>query len=249
MPCVFPLAVLACMMSAPGPDTFGEAWTPDAYYWILVGDQTSGRISQLRFGPDGTRYERGGGDSQQSLVRAGRATRQRLSEREWSTAEELCGLPDGASSSLGKWYSVTFSPDDQFLYVPCSTGSSEVLEIARSSFAVTRRIPTGERPHTADISPDGRFLVVSLFDQPSVAIVDRLSGVSTRVETTQPQHAGIAISPDSRYAFVSNEAEGADRGSVDVIDLESKVRVATVEVEHQPGEIEAWKMAGAQHQQ
>ena len=41
---------------------------------------------------------------------------------------------------------------------------------------------------------------------------------------------------------MSNEAVGRTRGTVDVIDLEGKQRVASVEVQHQPGGIGFWKM-------
>jgi DNA-binding beta-propeller fold protein YncE len=136
---------------------------------------------------------------------------------------------------------VTVGHDDRHLFVPCN-GRGEVLEIDRQSLAITRRFTTGKGPYNADASPDGRYLVVSLKGDQAVAIFELESGHETRVGTSQPVTHGIAVSPDSRYAFVSNEAVGATRGTVDVIDLRAGVRVASVEVQHQPGGIGFWRM-------
>jgi hypothetical protein len=53
---------------------------------------------------------------------------------------------------------------------------------------------------------------------------------------------GVVISPDSRYAFVSNEGVGAAPGKVDIWDLNARVRVADVAVGQQAGGIAFWKM-------
>jgi DNA-binding beta-propeller fold protein YncE len=136
---------------------------------------------------------------------------------------------------------VAIAPDDTRLYVPCN-GHAEILELDAMSLEVTRRFPTGKAPYNADVSPDGQFLVVTLKGAQAVAIVDLTTGAEVRVPTTQPITHGVVVSPDSRYAFVSNEAIGAVRGTVDVIDLRSKRRVASTEVQHQPGGISFWKM-------
>ncbi|MFQ5549882.1 MAG: YncE family protein, partial [Gemmatimonadales bacterium] len=73
-------------------------------------------------------------------------------------------------------------------------------------------------------------------------VFDLATGSQTRIETSQPITHGVTISPDSRYAFVSNEAIGSIRGTIDVIDLESLERVASVDVAHQPGGISFWRM-------
>ncbi len=94
----------------------------------------------------------------------------------------------------------------------------------------------------ADVSPDGRLLVVTLKGNQAVAIFDLATGAETRVATSRSLSHGVVISPDSRFAFVSNEAVGATRGTVDVIDLVTKKRVASTEVQYQPGGIAFWKM-------
>ena len=55
---------------------------------------------------------------------------------------------------------------------------------------------------------------------------------------------GVVITPDGRYAFVTNEAVGATRGTVDVIDIEAGVIVASVDLHYQPGGLGFWKMEG-----
>jgi hypothetical protein len=53
---------------------------------------------------------------------------------------------------------------------------------------------------------------------------------------------GIAVSPDSRYPFVSSEGIGAAPGKVDVYDLRALAKVASVDVGQQAGGIAFWKM-------
>jgi DNA-binding beta-propeller fold protein YncE len=53
------------------------------------------------------------------------------------------------------------------------------------------------------------------------------------------------ISPDSRYAFVTQEGVGAEPGAVDVIDLRTLARVASVDVGQQAGGIDFWKSDAA----
>jgi DNA-binding beta-propeller fold protein YncE len=136
---------------------------------------------------------------------------------------------------------VAVSVDDRHLYVPCN-GRGEVLEINAETLGVERRFATGKGPYNADVSPDRRYLVVSLKGDQAVAVFDLATGRESRVPTSQPLTHGVVVTPDSRYAFVSNEAIGRTRGTVDVIDLEAKELAATVEVQHQPGGIGFWKM-------
>lgn len=133
------------------------------------------------------------------------------------------------------------SADDRSLYVPCN-GRSEVLEIGAATLEIECRFATGKGPYNADVSPDGRHLVVSLKGEQAVAVFELATGRETRVATSQPVTHGVVVTPDSRYAFVSNEAIGRTRGTVDVIDLDGKERVASVAVQHQPGGIGFWKM-------
>ena len=157
------------------------------------------------------------------------------------------GLVDDASSTVvppegacrPTW--VVVSPDDEELYVPCN-GRQEVLTIDRATLEITRRFSTGAGPYNAAATPDGSRLVVTLKGDQAVAIFDLETGVERRVATSRPVTHGVVVSPDGRYAFVSNEAVGATRGTVDVIDIDAALLVATTEVQYQPGGIGFWKM-------
>jgi len=138
---------------------------------------------------------------------------------------------------------VAMAPDDSRLYVPCN-GHAEIVELDATTLALTRRFPTGKGPYNAAVSPDGRFLLATLKGAQGLAIIDLSTGAEVHVPTTQPITHGVAISPDSRYAFVSNEAIGAVRGTVDVIDLRTKTLVASTQVQYQPGGIAFWSMVG-----
>ncbi len=137
------------------------------------------------------------------------------------------------------------APDNAKVYVACNR-ADEVLEVDLASWAVTRRFATGRGPYNVDVTPDGALLVVTLKPGSGVQLFDLRSGerVMDLKSSTTVTH-GIAISPDSRYAFISNEAVGAQPGKVDIYDLRARLRVAAVEVGQQAGGIAFWKMEPA----
>ena len=124
-----------------------------------------------------------------------------------------------------------------FLYVPCNR-RAEVLEIDAREWRVTRRFPTGEGPYNLEITPDGATLVASLKGARQIAVFDLDAGVErARLETAETLPHGVAISPDGRWAFVSNEAVGAKPGTLDVFDLVALRRVASLPLGLQSGGI------------
>ena len=132
---------------------------------------------------------------------------------------------------------------NEYIYVACNK-NAEVLEIrAQGDWKVTRRFPTGKAPYNLAITPNGELLLASLKGEQGVAIIDLEAGrEAARVQTTQPITHGVDISPDSRYAFVTNEAVGSTPGTLDVIDLERRERVASAELAYQPGGIAFWRV-------
>ncbi len=128
------------------------------------------------------------------------------------------------------------------VYVACNR-ADEVLEVDVATWAVTRRFATGRGPYNLAVTADGTLLVVTLKQGGGVQLLVLATGqrVMDEKSSTTVTH-GIALSPDSRYAFVSNEGVGAAPGKVDIYDLRARVRVAEVAVGQQAGGIAFWKM-------
>jgi DNA-binding beta-propeller fold protein YncE len=134
------------------------------------------------------------------------------------------------------------SRDGRSVFVACNK-ADEILEIDRTAWRVIRRIPTGRGPYNIETTPDGTLLLVTLKQGHMFEIIDVASGRSlARLENSTQVAHGVAVSPDSRYAFVSSEGIGAAPGKVDVYDLRARVRVATVDVGQQASGIAFWKM-------
>jgi len=138
------------------------------------------------------------------------------------------------------------SADGARIYVACNR-ADVIVEVDRRSWAITRRFPTGRGPYNLAVTPDGALLVATLKQGGGVQVFDLASGQSLMLErsSTTVTH-GVAISPDSRYAFVSSEGVGAAPGMVDVWDLMARRRVGTVAVGQQAGGIAFWRMAPAE---
>lgn len=131
------------------------------------------------------------------------------------------------------------SADGAKVYVACNR-NAEILEIDVADWRVTRRFATGEAPYNLAVSPDGRLLLATLKNRnaPATEVIDLASGETlARVTASAVLPHGVSVTTDSRYAFVSVEGVGSQPGRVDVIDLESLRRVASVDVAPQAGGI------------
>jgi DNA-binding beta-propeller fold protein YncE len=155
------------------------------------------------------------------------------------------GLGEASSGGGGgpvcgpTWATPSF--DDTHVYVACNK-HGDVLELDAEDLTVKRRFKAGKGPYNLDVTSDGRLLLATNKGAQSVSIFDLGTGEElARVPTTQPITHGVVVSSDDRYAFVSNEAIGATRGTIDVIDLESLQLVASTEVHYQPGGIDFWR--------
>lgn len=150
------------------------------------------------------------------------------------------GAAAAADSSCQPTY-VAVSPDDKSLYIACNhSNMMVVMDVA--TMTVTRRVPTGAGAYNVDLSPDGKLLVVTNKKGQSVSIIDAVTMTEVaRVATTKRIVHGVAFSPDSRYAYISQESIGADPGAIDVIDLTTRQKVSTVPVPAQPTGIVVWR--------
>src|SRR5438128_3332476 len=129
---------------------------------------------------------------------------------------------------------VSVSPDDRRLYVACNHGNSlQILDAA--SLELVREIPVGTGAYNVEPSADARWIIVTNKKAQSVSLVDAQSLTEVaKIATSKPLPHGVAYSPDGRWAFISQESVGIDPGAVDVIDLTTRARVATILVPRQP---------------
>lgn len=137
------------------------------------------------------------------------------------------------------------SVDGRKVFVACNK-ADEIVEVDRGTWSVSRRFKTGRGPYNIATTPDGRLLLATLKQGGMFEIFDLISGKSlAQLKNSTTVAHGVAVSSDSRYAFVSSEGVGAAPGKVDVYDLRSLSRVGTADVGQQAGGIAFWKMAPA----
>jgi DNA-binding beta-propeller fold protein YncE len=128
------------------------------------------------------------------------------------------------------------------VYVACNK-ADEIVEIDVATWTIARRLKTGRGPYNIAVTPDGKTLVSTLKQGGMTQAFDLATGTSLFMEKNSSTVAhGVAISPDSRYAFVTSEGVGAAPGKVDVWDLVAKKKVATADLGQQAGGIAFWKM-------
>lgn len=132
-------------------------------------------------------------------------------------------------------------PDKPLVYI-AANGSDEVLEVDITEWEVTRRFQTGKGPYNLEVSPDGKLLVVSYKGEGTTGVWNIKEGKErARIKNTRKVSHGVAISTDSRYAFITVEGIGGEPGSVDVIDLMRLELKDFVETGKQAGGIYFWK--------
>lgn len=134
------------------------------------------------------------------------------------------------------------SVDGKRIFVACNK-SNEIVEVDTDSWSLMKRIPAGNGVYNLGVTPDGKFLVATNKRDASVSIFEIESGKElARVATKRKVVHGVAVSPDSRYAFVTVEGIGEQPGTVEVVDLEARKIVASVDTPPQAAGIDFWKM-------
>jgi len=134
------------------------------------------------------------------------------------------------------------SPDGRLAWVACNK-NREVVEVDLERWLVTRRFGTGAGPYNLEVTPNGETLVVTYKGDHAVGVFDLADGSEkAAVPSSRRIPHGVAVSPDSRYAFITVEGIGNDPGTVDVIDLEAGTLAASADVGRQAGGIGFWKM-------
>jgi DNA-binding beta-propeller fold protein YncE len=136
------------------------------------------------------------------------------------------------------------SADGQRVFVACNK-SDEIVEIDVAGWRLVRRVPAGPGVYNLGVSRDGKLVASNKRGQ-SVSIFDVATAKElARVPTRAPIVHGVAVSADSRFAFVSEEAIGKTPGVVEVISLIDLESVGSVEVGLQAAGIDFWKMEPA----
>ena len=133
------------------------------------------------------------------------------------------------------------SADGASVFVACNR-SNEILEVDAGSWTIRRRLPGGDGAYNLGVTPDGRLLIATNKRGHSVSVFSIADGRElARIPTSRPVPHGVAVSPDSRYAFVTVEGRGAEPGTLEVIDLRTLRRVAAVDLGQQAAGVEFWK--------
>lgn len=146
----------------------------------------------------------------------------------------------GASTGMSNVCSPTWaqpSADGSHVYVACNK-SGEIVEVDAASWRLVKRWKTPPAPYNLAVTPDGKLLVATQ-KGPGTLTIWRLTDdtLLAQVTGTRKVASGVAVSRDSRYAFMTLEGIGGDPGTIDIIDLKTLQKVATVEIGKQAGGI------------
>ena len=154
--------------------------------------------------------------------------------------EEHSGMNMSAATCMPTWAQP--SVDGKRVFVACNK-SNEIVEVDSESWTLVKRIPARNGVYNLGVSPDGQWLVATNKRDASASIFDLASATEVaKIPTKRKVVHGVVISPDSRYAFVSVEGVGEEPGTVEIIDLEAKKGVASVDTPPQAAGIDFWKM-------
>ena len=128
------------------------------------------------------------------------------------------------------------------IYVACNK-SSEIVEIDNATWTMTRRWNAGDGVYNLGVSPDGKYLIGTNKRARSISVFDLATGrEAARIPTFKGVVHGVVVSPDSRYAFVTEEGRGSEPGTLEVFDLRTFTSVATVDLGQQAAGIDFFRM-------
>lgn len=145
-----------------------------------------------------------------------------------------------ASSGMSSACSPTWaqpSADGSRVYVACNK-SGEIVEVDVAAWRLVKRWKTPPAPYNLAVTPDGRLLVATQ-KGPGTVTIWRLADdtLMAQIPGTRKIASGVVVSRDSRFAFVTLEGIGGDPGTIDIIDLKTLQKVASVEIGKQAGGI------------
>lgn len=131
--------------------------------------------------------------------------------------------------------------DGRKVYVACNK-SNEVVEVDFATWTLSRRWSAGEGVYNLAASPDGKYLVATNKRGKSISVFDLATTKAVaEIPTKKGVVHGVVISPDSRYAFVTQEGRGSEPGILEVFDLGSMTSVASLELGQQAAGVDFFR--------
>ena len=135
------------------------------------------------------------------------------------------------------------SNDGRKVYVACNA-SNEIVEIDVDGWTEIRRLRAGNGVYNLAMTKNGRLVATNKRGQ-SVSVIDTRDGRElAAIPTKRRVVHGVVVSPDDRYAFVSEEGIGTEPGAVEMVDLAALKAVAAVDVAPQAGGIDFYRIEG-----
>jgi DNA-binding beta-propeller fold protein YncE len=162
------------------------------------------------------------------------------------TAGKEMGMPGGPQGRM-KMSGLTCVPtwaqpsdDGSEVYVACNK-SNEIVAVDVASWTLARRFPAGSGIYNLAMTKDGRLLATNKRGNSASIFDPKASKELARIATRRTVVHGVVVTPDDRYAFVSEEGIGAEPGAVEVIDLETQTIVAGLDLPSQAAGLDFWK--------
>lgn len=133
------------------------------------------------------------------------------------------------------------SHDGARIYVACNK-SNEIVEVDATRWTLGRRWAAGDGVYNLAVSPDGKYLVATNKRGQSISVYDLATTREVaRIPTFRGVVHGVVVSPDNRYAFVTEEGKGSEPGILEVFDLRTFRSVATLELGQQAAGIDFFR--------
>lgn len=137
---------------------------------------------------------------------------------------------------------VTPSPDDQWLYV-AGNKSGYIYKINRETFKIIDKYKiSGKGAYNLDITSDGNTLIATYKSSQAIGVWNLIDKKETVIKTQAQLPHGVVISPDQKFAFVTEEGIAGEPGVVEAFDLKGKKSITSLNIGKQASGIALWKV-------